>query len=101
MLIALCFAGNLEDAGQWLKNHYEKNPVGGNWTVTRLEFKGNDIYVMLSIPDEQASRIMRQSSMKQFMAIGTVCPGKVTLSAIVIFSPCNPERIVVSNPSIC
>jgi hypothetical protein len=33
--------------------------------------------------------------------MGTVCLGKVTFKTIIIFSPFNPVKIVVSKPFIC
>lgn len=65
----------LQGAVDWLTAHYRKAPLANGWSVAGIVPQDSQLQVIVAIPPEQSSSIMRQPADDQFRFVRErVCP---------------------------
>ena len=68
----------LQPVVDWLDRYYRKSPPGKEWMVSSIVSQGEQVQIMVAIPPDQASHLMRRPADDQFRQVAEqVCPGKI------------------------
>lgn len=68
---------NLQPAAARLQRYYREAPLKQGWEVTGVAAEGGLLLIMVSIPSDQATALMKRPAEEQFRQVAAgVCPGR-------------------------
>lgn len=72
--VPLAAAEPLDDAADWLREHYFEIPIGAGWRVTGIDRGQRDIFVNVTVPRDDAATLKQMPPDRQLQVVGIVCP---------------------------